>query len=328
MTDIQQEAAALRDKLSAVGYFLAPQESLDLAVFLQERNQPLITEGAPGSGKTSLVYAVAKVLDDAPVFRLNCYKSIGVDRVLYGWDRRLQEHRIDAAIRDNGGEMPNDIAPIIYHRSCMRPGVFVRAFESKHPHACVLINEVDKIPPEEEFEATMLEAIEEHIVTVDESGETIRPVKQPPHLFVTSNAGDKGSSRESLSHPLLRRAMYINLPEPDRERRFEILCVKAPRLPHTLVRECALFLESVQAAPLQKPLANSEGIAWVQSLQHFLPLTNLSEEVVTKTLSKLAKSSEDHKRLVNAYPRFFDHVTRESRAWTPRNFKRLNSAVA
>lgn len=327
MSVMQQEAGELRQKLAAVGYFLAAQESLDLAVFLQERNQPLILEGAPGSGKTSLVYAVAKVYD-APVIRLNCYKSIGVDRVLYGWDRRLQEHRIDTALRANNGEMPNDIASIIYHQSCMKPGVFVRAFASTNPHTCVLINEVDKIPPEEEFEATMLEAIEEHIVTVDESGETIVPVDKPPHIFLTSNAGDKGSSRESLSHPLLRRGMYMNLPEPDRERRFEILCVKAPRLPHTLVRDCALFLESLQAAPLQKPLANSEGIAWVQSLQHFLPLTNLNQEVVTKTLSKLAKSAEDHKRLVTSYPRFFSHVSRESRAWTPRNFKRPISAVA
>ncbi len=307
---IEQVAAAWQERLRQQGYLLGEADALQLAVFLAERREPLLLEGAPGVGKTSLAYAVAGALQ-APLFRLNCFRNIGVGRVLYSWDERLQARRIDAA--SSSGELPEDVGPIVYHPSCRRAGLFARAFQHSHPDACVLVNEVDKIPEQEEFEATLLEVVEEHRITVDETGEVLTPKSgRPPHVFLTSNAGVWGSSnRESLSHPLLRRAIYIHLPEPDRQRRYDLVRLKAPRLPETVARECALFLERTRACQLQKPISNSEGLSWVQTLELFLPFDHLTPQLVEKTLSKLAKSIEDAERLRKKLAMLFDYVHKE-----------------
>jgi MoxR-like ATPase len=178
-----------------------------------------------------------------------------------------------------------------------------------HSHVFVLINELDKIPGQEAFEALLLEYLDEHAITLLETGERIEPAAQkPPHTIITSNAGVVGASlRDSFSYPVLRRGRYIYLPEADSARQYAILRQAAPSLNHTVLRDMVLFVERASAWKLERPIALSETIMWARSLE-WLAVTELTEQVVYSSLSDLAKSREDADRLRSATKYLLQYV--------------------
>ena len=270
-----------------------------MAAWLEDRSGPLILEGPPGSGKTSLAKCLAAA-KGAPLYRLECYKSIGRREALYYWDERLQEIELKRQV-ERFNELPENAASVIYQPRMMIPGVLTRALRDPHPDVFVLINELDKVPDQEAFEALLLEYLDEHAITVPEINERIQPVaKKPPHTIITSNAGVTGASiRDSLSYPVLRRGKYIYLPEVERNRRYAILRHAAPGLSPLVLHDAMLFVEKASYWEMQKPLALSETIMWVRSLE-WLGVTDLTEEVILASLFDLAKSREDADRLRSA----------------------------
>jgi MoxR-like ATPase len=202
----------------------------------------------------------------APLYRLECYKSIGRREALYDWDERLQEIELKRWVEKNG-ELPETAARIIYHPQMMIPGVLTRALRDPHPDVFVLINELDKIPGQEAFDALLLEYLDEHTITLLETGERILPAAQkPPHTIITSNAGVAGASlRDSLSYPVLRRGRYVYLPEADSARQYAILRQAAPSLDHAVLRDIVLFVQRASDWELEKPIALSETIMWARS---------------------------------------------------------------
>lgn len=317
---IYDSAVWWKRELDRADYFIDIDDAKKLALNLQLRGAPLLLEGPPGSGKTSLVYAVARVLKQSRVERINCFRNVSVEKLLYGWDRALQDLEIARAERAAGGDGLDDYTHVRFQPKCMKPGVFVRAFRSTDPHTIVLINEIDKTPAEEEFEATALEVMDEHAITVEETGERLTPVTGlPPHCFITSNAGVRGSSeRESLTHPTLRRCDYIHLPEPDRERQYDVLRAMARQLHPRVIRECALFLEAMRDMRMQKPVALSEGIRWARTLQLFPEFSTLTPRLVEETTHVIAKSIEDRERLKANLGDLF-RVVESERGWRPKS---------
>src|SRR5687767_8898864 len=75
---------SIRDALESTGYLA--DEDLSTVVYLAHGMQrPLLLEGEPGTGKTSLAEALAEV-EGVPLIRLQCYEGIDASQALYDWD--------------------------------------------------------------------------------------------------------------------------------------------------------------------------------------------------------------------------------------------------
>src|SRR6266545_5915410 len=104
MEDVASIAARLRE----TGYVC--DEALATVVYLaREMGRPLLLEGEPGTGKTSLAEAVAEALD-LPLIRLQCYEGIDATQALYDWDfpRQILHLRALEAVQRAVGEPGGD----------------------------------------------------------------------------------------------------------------------------------------------------------------------------------------------------------------------------
>lgn len=84
----------IRNKLKETGYI--PTDDICYAVFgMLALNKPLLVEGAPGVGKTSLAKALAEVMG-LPMLRLQMYDGLTKDEVLYDYDYQRQLLTLEA----------------------------------------------------------------------------------------------------------------------------------------------------------------------------------------------------------------------------------------
>ena len=295
----REETLDLVKRLAAVGYFIDYPTALKVVKWLARRTRPLILEGPPGGGKTSLAKALSEVYR-SPLYRLQCFKGIGANEALYRWDARLQDLGKELYVNKHGRlpETADELAGIIYDPRMRLPGVFARALDDPNKDTFVLVDEIDKVEADGATEAMFLQFFDEQTIEVVETHEQLQPRDgQMRHLIVTSNAGIAGSSmRETLSHPMLRRSNYIYVPEPDLSRRYAILRMAAPGLPREVIRDAALFAHHASTTALDKPIALSETKEWVADLA-YLRVGGLTRDAVVATIDSLAKINTDVMRL-------------------------------
>lgn len=332
--------------LEMVDHYVEPETALTLANWWADEQGPLILEGPPGGGKTSLAKKIAEIMG-ASFYRLQCYKSIGKAEALYGWDPNVQAVLVQEVAKRSLPE--EEVNKIIYQKHAMVLGVLAQSLldkdnennlfeyededennnivQRKHliedRHVIVLIDELDKIPSEEAFEGLLLEFLEERAITIAElNGRITSAAGVHLHIVITSNAG-RGGLKESLSHPVLRRGRYIYLPEPDPGRQFCILEQCAPKLPKEVLRDIVAFTyRAKKLVRMEKPIALSEVIMWARTLE-MCEVKNLTSEVVEATIAELAKREKDKDRLLAANKRLINFVQRKYYS----DPKRLNYAA-
>ncbi|MCU1685032.1 MAG: MoxR family ATPase [Amycolatopsis sp.] len=271
----------LAQTLDGIGYLA--DEGVATAAFLAVRMQrPLFCEGEPGTGKTSLALALSEAFG-LPLIRLQCHEGIDAAQALYEWDfpRQLLHLRALEAV----GTLDVEAAEqSLYTERFLLARPLLRALTEA---PCVLlVDEIDRA--DDEFEAFLLQLLDENAVTIPEYGEV--RAATPPLVVLTSNR-----TRE-VHDALKRRCLYHWLEHPDLAREIAILRRKVPGLGERLATQVAGAVRRLREMELLKPPGVAESMDWARALQT-LGREELDAESAARTLGAVLKYSEDLDRV-------------------------------
>ncbi|WP_253829414.1 AAA family ATPase [Prauserella aidingensis] len=275
--------AKLSALLADIGYLA--DDGVATAAFLSLRmGKPLFCEGEPGTGKTSLAVALSESLE-LPLVRLQCHEGIDAAQALYEWDFPRQLLHLRALEAAEGGRLNvDDAEQSLYTERFLLARPLLTALRSS---PCVLlVDEIDRA--DDEFEAFLLQLLDENTVTIPEYGEV--RAAQPPLVVLTSNR-----TRE-VHDALKRRCLYHWLEHPDLSREIAILRARVPGIGRRLAEQIAETLQRLRTMELLKPPGVAEALDWANALRA-LGRDELDAESAATTLGAVLKFSEDLDRV-------------------------------
>jgi MoxR-like ATPase len=241
---------------------------------------PVLLEGEPGVGKTSVAEALAAARG-ARLVRLQCYEGLSAHHALYEWDyaRQLLEIRLAEA----RGEVDDALQSRIFTTDfLLRRPLLEAIWPENEDEIVLLIDEIDRA--DEEFEALLLELLSQFQVTIPEIG-TIT-ARRRPIIILTANR------TRALSDALRRRCVYHWIPFPSLGREIEIVRRRAPEASERLVQRACLLIQRLREGYYRKAPGVSETIDWIRALT-LLGATDLDRGRVEDTLGCILKDNED-----------------------------------
>ncbi|AZL10915.1 MoxR family ATPase [Brevibacterium sp. BDJS002] len=285
-------ALDLANALGDAGYMA--DESLATASFLAGAlDKPLLCEGAPGVGKTSLAKALAEV-HGTELIRLQCHEGLDSTHALYDWDfakQILHVRTIEAAAKASAERLDaTRLDDELHSLPFLLSRPILQAIESSRNDGIaaqprrpvLLIDEIDRAG--DEFDALLLEVLSDWSVTVPELGTIHTPT--PPLVILTSNR-----TRE-LHDALKRRCVYHWFSQPDAQTEERILAHHVPDSSQALRSAVVRAANRLRAQTLVKPPGTSETIDWIRALDA-LGISELDEAAVRSTISAVLKDADD-----------------------------------
>lgn len=282
----------LAKALGDVGYMT--DDSLATAGFLAGAlDKPLLCEGAPGVGKTSLAKALAEV-HGTELIRLQCHEGLDSTHALYDWDfakqilhvRTIEAAAKTSAQRLDAARLDDELhsLPFLLRRPILQAidRSRIEGTDAQPRRPVLLIDEIDRAG--DEFDALLLEVLSDWSVTVPELGTIHTPT--PPLVILTSNR-----TRE-LHDALKRRCVYHWFSQPDAETEERILAHHVPDSPRELRAAVVRAANRLRAQTLIKPPGTSETIDWIRALR-VLGVSELDEAAVRSTISAVIKDADD-----------------------------------
>ena len=279
----------IQDGLSDCGYIANREIAIAVSGAINH-NIPLLVEGFPGTGKTSIAKAVSAMMG-LPLLRVQFYEGLTYDKILYDYDYQKQlltietmRSALDSQMKGKTLEEARDAASSIdfYGEDFLIRRPIVKAFSGEARYV-LLLDEIDKAS--EEIEYTLLEALDEYSVTIPQFGPVVCPEDKRPVIILTSN------NYRELSDALRRRCGYLYLDPKTVEETKEIIIRKAG-VDESIALAVAKCMENIRALPMRQMPSIAEAIVWADYLKSEGP-SGITKETLDDSIFMLVKNRAD-----------------------------------